>query len=222
MNEDPQANVAGAPLGPGWQQALDELEQSLRQAVQAIGALRYTLVGGAPPVGVAAAAQPAAPAAGGAPAPQPDAPAPDAPAPDATPLGEAATEERARSTFERLWERIELEKREREAQAGEPAEVRRGLELLPQDYLMTVEDREGKVDLIPLHRALLAFVPVECISLLSFANGVPVISLRSDRELDLDRLGTAVSSAMDRQCEVIPQDNGRVYLRLQARPGQEA
>jgi len=199
MNEDPQANVAGAPLGPGWQQALDELERSLRQAVQAIGALRYTLIGGAAPDVVSAPTQP-----------------------DAAALEEGTTEERARSTFERLWERIELEKREREAQGAEPAEVRRGLELLPQDYMMTVEDREGKVDLIPLHRALLAFVPVESISLLSFANGVPVISLRSDRELDFERLGTAVSSALDRQCEVIPQDNGRVYLRLQTRPGQEA
>jgi hypothetical protein len=215
MNEDPQANVAGAPLGPGWQQALDELEQCLRQAVQAIGALRDTLVGGAPPDGASAAPRQEAPAPD---ASAPSAPAPDAPQPDAAALGE----ERARSTFERLWERIELEKREREAQGPEPADTRRGVELLPQDYLMTVEDREGKVDLIPLHRALLAFVPVECISLLSFANGVPVISLRSNRGLDLDRLGTAVSSAMDRQCEVIPQDNGRVYLRLQARPGQEA
>src|SRR3990172_3754941 len=82
--------------------------------------------------------------------------------------------------------------------------------------------RQAVHPLTPLHRALLAFVPVENISLLSFANGVPVISLRSQGELNLDRLGAAVSAGMDRECEVIPQDNGRVYLRLQARPGQEA
>jgi hypothetical protein len=209
MADDPQANAAGAPVGPGWTQALDELERSLREAVYAIGALRYSLAGvpvpppvtppGAPPLAV----------------PQPAASA-DPVQPDAT------AEQRARSTFERLWERIELERRERDPAASEGGHDRKGLELLPQDYMMTVEDREGKVDLIPLHRALLGLVPVEAISLLSFANGVPVISLRSDGELDLDRLGSAVSAAMDRQCEVIPQDNGRVYLRLSARAKQEA
>jgi len=209
MDEDPQANAAGAPTGAGWTQALDQLERSLREAVQAISTLRYSLADGAAPPPVADAAAP--PAIADVPAE----PAADAPA-------EATAEQRARSTFERLWERIELERRERESQAGEQAPARKGLELLPQDYLMTVEDREGKVDLIPLHRALLALAPVERISLLSFANGVPVISVRSETELDLDRLGTAVSAAMDRACEIIPQDNGRVYLRLSARPRQEA
>lgn len=208
MGEDPQANAAGAPMGPGWTQALDDLERSLREAVYAIGALRFSLNGAAPAPPVAALPTPA-----GATAVEPA----------AAPEQEVSAEQRARSTFERLWERIELEKRERDTQnGGDPAQARKGLELLPQDYMMTVEDREGKVDLVPLHRALLAFVPVECISLRSFANGVPVISLRSEGEIDLDRLGSAVSAAMDRQCEVIPQDNGRVYLRLQARPGQEA
>ena len=199
MGEEPQATVPDSSTAAGWQQALDELERSLRQAVHAISALRSSLSEGAPP-----------------PAPAERARIEMLPA-------DASPEQRARSTFERLWERIELERRERAAQdSGEQAQSRKGLELLPQEYLMTVEDREGKVDLIPLHRALLAFVPVENISLLSFANGVPVISLRSQGELNLDRLGAAVSAGMDRQCEVIPQDNGRVYLRLQARPGQEA
>jgi hypothetical protein len=210
MADDPQSTSAGGPLGPSWTQALDDLERSLREAVYAIGALRFSLAGtAAPPAG----APPfAAPPLGAQPAAQPD---------PATAQQETA-DQRARSTFERLWERIELERRERDPQSGEAGHDRKGLELLPQDYMMTVEDREGKVDLIPLHRALLGMVPVESISLLSFANGVPVISLRSEGELDLDRLGSAVGAAMDRQCEVIPQDNGRVYLRLRARAGQEA
>jgi hypothetical protein len=55
---------------------------------------------------------------------------------------------------------------------------------------------------------------VQEVSLVSFANGVPVVSLRTDRELDMDRMRGSVETAMDRECEVIPQDNGRVYLRL--------
>lgn len=191
---------SASPAANGWQHALDELEQSLRQAVRAISSLRDNLAdpGGAPP-------PTAPPSAADWPEPAPSVPVGD-------------PEHRARSTFERLWERIELERRERAE--GPPVveePVRRGVDLLPQQYLMTVEDREGKVDLIPLHRALLGLVPMENIALLSFANGVPVISLRVVGGLDLERLGSAVSGAMDRLCEVIQQDNGRLYLRLKAR-----
>ena len=209
-----------APLaGGGWQQALDALERSLLQAVQAIGLLRVTLAGVAP----AATPIPAPPASStngehGASA----TPVADAVEAALTPVGEL--EHRTRSTFERLWDRIELERRERDEQGanGAAGPERRGLDLLPQQFLMTVEDREGKVDLIPLHRALLGVVPMEDVALLSFGNGVPVISLRIVGELNLERLGNAVADAMDRQCEVIPQDNGRLYLRLKAREGQEA
>jgi hypothetical protein len=122
------------------------------------------------------------------------------------------------SAFDRLWDRIERERMERQAEDGENApRVRRGLDLLPQQYLMTVEDREGSVDLVPLHRALLGVDGVEEVSLISYANGVPVISVRATGELDLDQLGQSVVVVMDRECEVIPQDNGKVYLRLRAR-----
>lgn len=194
---------SASPAANGWQHALDELEQSLRQAVRAISSLRDSLAepGAAP-----------SPPAAVAPAPAADWPEPAPSAPLADP------EHRTRSTFERLWERIELERRERaEGPAAVEEPARRGVDLLPQQYLMTVEDREGKVDLIPLHRALLGLVPMEDVALLSFANGVPVISLRVVGGLDLERLGSAVSGAMDRLCEVIQQDNGRLYLRLKAR-----
>ena len=87
-------------------------------------------------------------------------------------------------------------------------------------YLVTAEDRDQKVDLIALHRALLTLVPVEDINLVSFANQVPLISVRSQGELDLDKLRDAVATALDRDCEVIVHDNGRLFLRLQ--PRQEA
>ena len=73
------------------------------------------------------------------------------------------------------------------------------------------------MDLVPLHRALMGVEGVEEVSLVSYANGVPVISLQAEGELDLEQLDSAVGRAMDRQCEVIPQDNGKLYLRMQAR-----
>jgi hypothetical protein len=110
---------------------------------------------------------------------------------------------------------MEHERLERQegAGAGEPA--RRGLDLLPQVYLMTVEDREHRVDLVALHRALQGLPHLDEIALVSFANGVPVVSLRTQGELDLERLRAAVAAAMDRVCELIPQENtGRIFLRL--------
>lgn len=202
MSDDPQATAAdSASRGPGWQRALDELERSLRDASRAVALLRHSLEGGS------AEARPAGAAlqdTGTAALP----PEPAAPAEDSA----------GHSPFERLWDRIEHERMEKQGESSpEPASARRGLDLLPHQYLMTVEDRESKVDLVPLHRALLSLAEMGDVSLVSFANGVPVISLRVEGELDLERLGDAVSTAMDRHCEVISQDTGRLYLRMQAR-----
>ena len=94
--------------------------------------------------------------------------------------------------------------------------VEHGLEALPQHYLMTVEDRETKVDLVPLHRSLASLPGMEEVSLVSYANGVAVVSLRLEGELSLEQLGEVVATAMDRECEVIPQDKTKIYLRLKA------
>jgi hypothetical protein len=131
--------------------------------------------------------------------------------------GESGT---GRSPFERLWDRMETERMEKERESlAEASSEPRGLDLLPRQYLVTVEDRESAVELAPLQRALAGVADMEDMSLVSFANGVPVISLRVEGELDLERLSAAVERAMDRECETIPQDNGRVYLRLRPRDG---
>jgi len=118
----------------------------------------------------------------------------------------------APDVFERLWDRMERERNEKLAPS--PAEEKRGLDLLPQSYLITVEDRRGKVNMVPLHRALLSLPGVRDASLVSYANGVPIVSIQSEGEVDLEQLANAVSKAMARQCEVIPQDNNKLYLRL--------
>ena len=185
-----------------WGETLEDIEQNLRAAIQAIEALRAGLEAGAPPRFQVV------------------------PPPTAAPAGEAESEPvtggggAVHSPFERLWDRLEQERVEKQ----EPAQVeeRRGLDLLPRSYLMTVEDKDTTVDLVPLHRALLSVTGVQEIALVSFANGVPVVSMRTDREVDLDQLDRAVSSAMDRECEVIQQDNGRLFLRLKPVADREA
>lgn len=188
MSEELQAAApVDAPQPPGWQQALDDLERSLSEASHAVTRLRRCLAGDEGATGDAAQGLPA--------------------------KGEAG-----RSAFDRLWDRIESEHESKDGEPpAEPSAERRGLDLLPQHYLITVEDRDGSVDLVPLHRALMGVKGVEEISLVSYANGVPVISVQAEGELDLEQLDSAVGKAMDRQCEVIPQENGKLYLRMQAR-----
>lgn len=197
MVTDESPAVPVAAQTEALHQTLAELEQSLHAATRAVAALRQIVGDGqpAPPVPLSIVRPaPAAP-------PQPVEPA----AP--------TDQESGYSPFERLWERVERERLERQQQVIEEPE-RRGLDLLPRHYLMTVEDRERRVDLVPLHRALQSLPGIEEVTLVSFANGVPVVAVRTDRDLDTDRLRTAVAAAMDRHCEVIRQDNGRVFLRL--------
>ena len=126
------------------------------------------------------------------------------------------------SSFEGVWERLERERKERsEGDIEDIADVR-GLEHLPQSYRITVEDRDGTpVDLVPIHRVLLTFASADNISLVSFANGVPVVSIQTEGELDLERLAATIGAATSRQCEVIPQEKGKLFLRLSSEEGNE-
>lgn len=126
------------------------------------------------------------------------------------------------SSFEGVWERLERERKERsEGDVEEIAEVR-GLGHLPQAYRITVEDRDGTpVDLVTIHRALLTFAPSDEISLVNFANGVPIVSINVEGELDLKRLASTIGAATSRHCEVIPQDKGKLFLRLSSEEGIE-
>lgn len=194
MSEELQAAApVDAPQPLGWEQALDDVERRLSEVSQAVTRLRRCLAGNDGATGGDVATVDVA-------------------------QGPPAIGEAGRSAFDRLWDRIESEQESKDEEPpAEPAEERRGLDLLPKRYLITVEDRDGSVDLVPLHRALMGVDGVEEISLVSYANGVPVISLQAEGELDLEQLDSVVGKAMDRQCEVIPQDNGKLYLRMQAR-----
>lgn len=153
---------------------------------------------------------------------QPDSDKPAAPASDELNVEAEAVGKSRLSSFEGVWERLERERKDRsDGDVEDIAEVR-GLEHLPHSYRITVEDRDGTpVDLVPIHRALLTFAPVDNISLANFANGVPVVSIRVEGELDLERLATTIGAATSRHCEVIQQDKGKLFLRLSSEEGYE-
>ncbi len=198
-------------VGKSLEQALDALEQGLQSAVQAIEQIRNALVPAGSPVAETTQAPALRVVLPSMPETTP-APAVAAEPPALPPLRER--DDDPYTPFERLWERMEHERVEKQRKEAEGEPEKHGLELLPQLYLVTVEDRERHVDLVPLHRALLGIVGIEEITLASYANGVPVVSLRASHAIDMDQLRNAVESTLRRSCELIPQDTGRIFLRL--------
>lgn len=214
MSKRSQKNAGEASQPPEWLQALDRLERSLREAAADVVLLRQSLQSDGQDAGQAGSEVASAEALPAASAPERTSEPTPITAEAIVPKGESGR----LAAFDRLWDRVEEEKLEK-VSGKEPEEAspaRRGLDSLPQQYLMTVEDRETKVDLVPLHRSLASLPGMEEVSLVSYANGVAVVSLRLEGELSLEQLGEVVATAMDRECEVIPQDKTKIYLRLKA------
>jgi hypothetical protein len=104
----------------------------------------------------------------------------------------------------------------------EPSTARAGLELLPRSYTVTVEDRRendrrSKVDLAPLHRALMDIEGMRDVHLVSYAHGVATIAVESHGEIDTAQLQSAVAEAMQRECTVVARDEQRIHVRMAER-----
>lgn len=91
---------------------------------------------------------------------------------------------------------------------------RRGLDLLPRTYRVTVEDKRRGVDLVPLHRALLGMDGVKDMSLLSYNNGVAIVALDTTNDLDPDALGSCISRAMSREAKVEVHNEHTMVVKL--------
>jgi hypothetical protein len=94
------------------------------------------------------------------------------------------------------------------------ADSRRGLDLLPRTYRITVEDKRRGVDLVPLHRALLSMDGVKDMSLLSYNNGVAIVALETTNDLNQDDLGKVVSRAMSRGAKVEQHNEHTFVVKL--------
>ncbi len=94
------------------------------------------------------------------------------------------------------------------------ADARRGLELLPRSYRITVEDKRRGVDLVPLHRALLGMDGVRDMSLLSYSNGVAIIAIDTLGGIDPEALRSAVSRAMAREAAVEVHNEQTMVVKL--------
>lgn len=93
-------------------------------------------------------------------------------------------------------------------------EPKRGFDLLPCNYRITVEDKRRGVDLVPLHRAMLGVEGVRDMSLLSYNNGVAIVALETTDELDPEVLRSSVSRAMSREARVEVHNENTMVLKL--------
>jgi hypothetical protein len=93
-------------------------------------------------------------------------------------------------------------------------EQKRGFDLLPRSYRITVEDKRRGVDLVPLHRAMLSMEHVRDMSLLSYNNGIAIVALETTDELNPDELGAQVSRAMSREARVEVHNEHTMVVKL--------
>jgi len=93
-------------------------------------------------------------------------------------------------------------------------EPKRGFDLLPRNYRITVEDKRRGVDLVPLHRAMLSMDGVRDMSLLSYNNGVAIVALETTEELDPELLRSSVSRAMACDARVEVHNENTMVVKL--------
>jgi hypothetical protein len=91
---------------------------------------------------------------------------------------------------------------------------KRGFDLLPRTYRVTVEDKRRGVDLVPLHRALLGMDGVRDMSLLSYSNGTAIVSLDTLDELNPDALCQAIARAMARDARIEVHNEQTMVVKL--------
>jgi len=78
-------------------------------------------------------------------------------------------------------------------------------------YTLTVEDVGAKVKLVPLHQSLSQVGGVRELSLKSYANGIALVRIDSEVELEAQVLQEAISAGMNRACRITAGE-GPVFL----------
>jgi hypothetical protein len=93
-------------------------------------------------------------------------------------------------------------------------EPKRGLDLLPRTYRITVEDKRRGVDLVPLHRAMIGIDGARDMSLLSYNNGVAIVALETVDALDPEHVRSAMARAMQREAKVEVHNENTLVVKL--------
>jgi hypothetical protein len=81
-------------------------------------------------------------------------------------------------------------------------------------YTVTVEDVGAKVKLVPLHQSLSRMSGVRELSLRSYTNGVAVVSVDSEVELEAEAIEEALGAGMNKACRVISGEGPSFIVRM--------
>lgn len=111
-------------------------------------------------------------------------------------------------------EATSVERRDLEPEAAVRAVEDRLQRLASATVRVIVEDKRHAIPLVPLHRALVAVRAVEDVSLVSYAGGKAVVSVRAVGELDAKALERAVARALGRHCEVAFRDPTNLLIHV--------
>jgi len=84
----------------------------------------------------------------------------------------------------------------------------------PYCFTVTVEDVGAKVKLVPLHQSLSRMSGVRQLSLRSYANGVAVVSVDSEVELEAAAIEEALGGGMKKACRVIAGEGPSFIVRM--------
>jgi hypothetical protein len=84
----------------------------------------------------------------------------------------------------------------------------------PYSYTVTVEEVGSRVKLVPLHQSLSQVEGVRELSLKSYTNGVAVVSIDSEIELEAPVLEEALSTGMHQACRVISGEGPSFLARM--------
>jgi hypothetical protein len=84
----------------------------------------------------------------------------------------------------------------------------------PYSYTVTVEEVGSRVKLVPLHQSLSQVKGVRELSLKSYTNGVAVISVDSETELEASAFEEAFTTGMRQACRVVSGDGPSFLVRM--------
>jgi len=84
----------------------------------------------------------------------------------------------------------------------------------PYSYAVTVEELGSRVRLVPLHQSLSRVEGIRQLSLRSYINGVAVLSVDSEAELEAPALEAALTAGMQKACRVMSGEGHSFLARM--------
>jgi hypothetical protein len=91
----------------------------------------------------------------------------------------------------------------------------------PYSYTVTVEEMGTRVKLVPLHRSLNRVEGIRQLTLASYTNGVAIVSIDSEIELEGTALEEALTAGMSKTCRIMSGEGPSFLARIGDTPAPQ-